>query len=255
MTDRATYIKARFQTGHKNSSVASENVVSNLGIAEPTYFTQPSTLFAAAAATTETASSAGGARSVVVFGLGSGYIEQTEKMWLDGTSPVPSAKLWLRVDNTWVQDVGSLGVNQAHIWFGANNSFTAGAPNNKITIICSGRGECLNGAFSVPNSVEAHVHNLIFNSGKAGGGDVISTFDIRWRPLDVESGAIYSWRTAYVVDVFDGDTSGQAEADNMVIPGPADIQIRSKGSAVGAQQSFIIGYELHKTLQGVRGIF
>lgn len=242
----STFIKSNIKFGRIISSVTSYNLISAMGVALPFFPTAPTLLSVAAADATDTASGTG-ARQVHLEGFGSGWIEQSEDIWLDATSPVDTALEYLRVERMFVQRVGSNDTNASAIWCGTG-AFTVGVPASKVSHIFSGDGQTQECKFTVPVSVQAHVHLMWFTSGKAVGLDVVTNFRIRTRRLDDTD---RPWRYKYDGDAFDGQIGGDTSLDAYVFVGPMDVVVEAIGTAAGARQTALLGFEFHKTFQGV----
>ncbi len=240
----STFVKSNTKFGRKISSVTSFSLLSEHDVVLPFFPGSAQPFFVAAAGATDTASGTG-ARQVTLLGCGSGFIEQTEDVWLDATSQVTTTLDWLRIDRMFVTLAGSNELNASDIWCGLGG-WTAGVPDDKISHIFSGDGQTQEMKWTVPVSHEAHVHLMLFTSGKAVGLDVVSTFRLRTRSADRPD---RPWRTRYETDAFDGQVGMETGLDAYIFPGPMDLIVDAQGSAAGSRQTALVAYELHKKLQ------
>lgn len=239
----STLVRGETKFGYQTTSTTSYNVVSNNGPG-PAYPSVVQTVTLSSESETDTASGTG-ARRVTLTGFGSGFIEQSENIWTNGQTPVFSGLQWLRIPRMFVERCGSNDVNAGNIWAGYG-TVTAGVPENKMSEIDSLDGQTQQMHWTVPASHEFHIHAFILTSGKVGGSDSVSTFQIRYRD---RSDTDRPWRVIYTVDALDGSIANNTDVDALVIPGPADLEVLGKSSTAGARLSCIIGYEVHKKLQ------
>lgn len=90
-------------------------------------------------------SAGSGARAVQLVGLGAGFVEQTEVVILNGTTPVNSVNSYIRLDRALVLTAGSAGVNAGDI-VGRQNVTTA----NVFFEVPSGGNRTLIACYTVP---------------------------------------------------------------------------------------------------------
>lgn len=239
----STFVKSIFKFGDKLSSVTSYNVLSNMGVVAPAYLTTPQIITLSSEGSTDTASGTG-ARAVVIEGVGSGWIEQSETVWLAGTSAASTALEWCNVDRMYVTRCGSNDRNAGQIWAGYG-ALSTGVPANKLSMIMSLSGQTEKLHFTIPVSLEAHIQMFEFHSGKASGADAISTFQIQVRDL---SDTDRPWRNKFTASTLDGDVGITLSLDSFVIAGPAQVRVMGRSSVAGALQSGMVSYDLHKIL-------
>lgn len=102
-----------------------------------------------------------GARVLLLSGLGPGFVEQTETVLLNGTTPVLSTLEYIRLNPVLVIQAGSVGSNVGLITL--NQSVTTAIIFAEIQI---GNNRTLNSGFTVPSGKLAYIRSGFATVGK-----------------------------------------------------------------------------------------
>lgn len=100
-----------------------------------------------------------GARTLVVEGLDSNYMVQSETINMDGDTPVTTTKSYLRLYRAYVDTAGSVGTNDGTITFdptsGGNTCLTIGLDNED-----EGDGQTFTAQYTIPAGKTAYLKML-----------------------------------------------------------------------------------------------
>lgn len=143
-----------------------------------------------------------GARRVTIYGLDENWRAVSEDVVMNGTTDVPTAITFTRVNRMIAFDSGNLDTNAGQI------TAVARVDGTTSSILDVGEGQTLMAVFTVPEGVTAHVGPIGASLNKAGGstGSIIVRLLIR---LDADS-ALGTWQTKWIGGLHSAGTS-QAE--------------------------------------------
>lgn len=126
-----------------------------------------------------------GARTVVIIGLNSSYVETSETVTLNGIVAVNTVNSYLRILRAYVATAGSGESNAGTITVTANIDLTTQAT------IAIGTNQAQKSHFTVPAGKSAYIRRFTASVGKASGTDVNAEIEIQfrelnsvWRPID-----------------------------------------------------------------------
>lgn len=139
-----------------------------------------------------------GARTVIIFGLDSNFVEQSETLTLNGIVPVVSTLTYKRVFRANVLTAGATGVNQGTLTIRHNVTVA-----NIFAQIPIGVNNTVLGAFTIPNAKTGYLLRLRMSIARASGAAGSATVSLRTR----EEGSVYQSKryetisTSYPLDI------------------------------------------------------
>lgn len=157
-----------------------------------------------------------GARTVIIQGLDTNYLEISETVIMNGVTAVTTSNSYLRVNTMIVVTAGSGAVNAGVVYIGTG-SVTSGKPAVVVNLVETGDNLSQTGFFTVPAAKDAYVVNIIFT----GTGNKTAEMIIFTRL----TGGLF-----LKVAIFDLD-NGPVAMNRLVpfrkIPAKTDIELRS----------------------------
>ena len=120
----------------------------------------PETVSVVSTSTDDSISGIGG-RVLLLSGLGPGFVEQSEVVQLNGTTPVLTTLTYLRLNPVLVIQAGSAGANQGIILL--NQSITTSVVFAEIQI---GNNRTLNSGYTIPAGKEGFIRSGFATSGR-----------------------------------------------------------------------------------------
>ena len=249
-----SYLQSLFRFAYKDSSVTSYNLIwPVVGLARPQFrdINSPDYMQFASSNAADTASG-DGMRKIRFRGIGENWTPVTDEVWLNGTTPVTGNYKMQRVIQMWGLRTGTSESNVGSIFAGHGVWSSNGRPSNIWNTIVPGEGQTFYGAGHIPQTIDVHVHNYDFQTGRTGGGqDVLATFRLRYRQIygqQVGSFEYGPWRTRVIGSTID-TFRYQTDLDEFILSGPCDIYGEGFTSAAGTRLTVALGSELHTRFQ------
>jgi hypothetical protein len=178
-----------------------------------------------------------GARQVQVVGLDANYNPQSETVILNGTTPVATAKSYLRINDFHVLAVGSGGVSAGNITL---RDAGAGTTRSRIT---AGFQRALQGIFTVPAGFRADIlyPEWGVDTAKAARALVYANVDPdEMSPLPV---GVF---VELIHRIMSGPVAPNLAETPMVLPPKTDMRLSALTLAATAAVSGKIGIVLHR---------
>lgn len=137
-----------------------------------------------------------GARTVLVTGLDSNWVEIAETVTLNGTTGVSTTQSFFRVNRLDVVSAGTAKTNQGSLYIGTG-AITAGRPATVVNLIEPLYGLSHTGIFSVPVNKSAHWTYVQLGTESGSPGEMSLVFH---NPNGV-SQVLITWQVAETVTV------------------------------------------------------
>lgn len=212
---------SKFSTNGYNSglSVSAQTTIWTLGT---NYYWLPSAQILKVSSTSVNDTAAGtGARLVQITGLtGTGWLEESEVVSMNGTTPVSTTKSYRRIWQALVLDCGSGGTNAGQIYVRDN------ADTNAVAHIDVGDGFSNMGTWSVPGNKTAYITS--FSAATNGTKDALGVFMIRFNILSMFGFSPPMWQTAHFN--ITGSSGQQIFIPNRDFPPMTDFDFTAQAS-------------------------
>jgi hypothetical protein len=168
-----------------------------------------------------------GARTVLISGLDTNYLEIQETVTLNGTSGVTTTNEFLRINGIRVATAGSGETNAGSIFVGTG-TVTAGKPANVFSEVYIGDGIAHEGFYTVPANKALHILEIEFGaeSGKSIQMRIVTRTSAGVQTVEVEF---------EISNTFSLDTLGILKFEEKT-----DIQIQVKVSS-GSTDAKVLG--------------
>lgn len=220
--------------GHNTATVSGDDVWGGGGV----YAFYPDTAQSMDIQSTSALDDSGnvGAWQVVVLGLDSNWLEITELVTLNGTTPVNLSNKFIRMYRAFVYSVGSSDTNVGTITIEIQGTSTVGAH------ISSGEGQTQQTIYTIPANKTGYFlggYAVLANADKNGQDGV---FQVLSRTNSPVKG---SWQVKYEVPLVNIGTSGWTQ--NYLVPAgpiPGKTDIRFRLSSATATMHTVAGYDI-----------
>jgi hypothetical protein len=167
-----------------------------------------------------------GCRTMKVFGLDADWVEQEEEITLNGVTPVVSTNEYLRIYRSYIEQVGSGGVNEGNI--------TVSIGGNAQSYIAADLGQSQQASYTVPADHTLMIASVEMSTGRIGAADL--SLQLQMRLYDETIGAYLGWRSR--VNVFPYETTwelGHIEGTRFIFPEKTDMRGITNGTPNNSQ--------------------
>lgn len=184
-----------------------------------------------------------GARSVIIYGVDANYMEQTEVVTLNGTTPVTTSNTWLGINRVAIYLAGSTGYNEGDI-----NVTATTATTNQAQIPAT-EGSTQQALFFVPAQQQAYLDWMLINIVKTSGG-ATPTVTVKMYVTSLVSNSRYEV-FRHIVDTSVENTVELTPSQPFVVGEKSLIKVQAEtdqnNTAVSVRFSGVVGKQVGAT--------
>lgn len=174
-----------------------------------------------------------GARTVRIFGLGASGLPQDEVLTMDGTTPVVSSNVYLRVTRIQVQTVGTSAAN-----VGVIDVRSTGAGSPIMASILIGANQSTLGALTVVANHDLYILNSEVGISRLNGSDGSAVYSLRVRDTASDANAAFQSKRYQSITTAQADNFTSA-AGVGPFPPLADIVFQTETRSDASTSSFV----------------